>query len=226
MKKLLFKSRPLIKQGEGIKIPQINKSHQIILLLNHYNFPNAHGAQVGKIEKLLNTEVLLNLDSQTQNHIIEIVILNYQVEWIHYTGDHKIFRKKPNYNYNNKYTNNSRSQSTNYNSDGNHSQSPFSRNCLCNVRSYKNSLLDQEQMNDTTSNMEPTETQNVSEEQFLEQQFNDLLLELNQETKDECFICQEECNTLTEESIHSTLCKSNNWVLQLTIHTKQTLDHL
>ena len=34
---------------------------------------------------------------------------------------------------------------------------------------------------------------------LLEQQFNDLLLELNQDTQEEYFNCLEECNTLTEE---------------------------
>ena len=74
------------------------------------------------------------------------------------------------------------------------------------------------------SHTESTDTQNVSEEIFLEQQFNDLLLELNQDTQDEYFNCQEECNTLTEEYILSTSCKSNIWVLPLTIYTPQTLD--
>ena len=35
------------------------------------------------------------------------------------------------------------------------------------------------------SNTENTETQNVSEKQILEQQFNDLLTEWNQDTQDE-----------------------------------------
>ena len=37
------------------------------------------------------------------------------------------------------------------------------------------------------SNTENTETQNVSEEQLLEQQFNDLLLELSQDTQDKFY---------------------------------------
>ena len=45
------------------------------------------------------------------------------------------------------------------------------------------------------SNTENTETQNVSEEQH----FKDLLLELNQDTQDGHFNCQEECNILKEE---------------------------
>ena len=40
------------------------------------------------------------------------------------------------------------------------------------------------------SNTENTDTQNGSEETLLEQQFNDLLLELNQDTQDENFNCQ------------------------------------
>ena len=72
---------------------------------------------------------------------------------------------------------------------------------------------------------ENTDTQNVSEETLLEQQINDLLLELNQDNQDEYFNCQEEFNTLTEEHILSTSCKSNIWVLPLTIYTQQTLDH-
>ena len=59
------------------------------------------------------------------------------------------------------------------------------------------------------SNTEKTETQNVSEEQILEQQFNYLLLELNQDTEDKNFNCQEECDTLTEEYIPSTSCESS-----------------
>ena len=52
-------------------------------------------------------------------------------------------------------------------------------------------------MDDTTSNTD--QTQNVAEEQLLKRQFNDLLLELNQDTQDEIFNCQEECNNLSEE---------------------------
>ena len=63
-------------------------------------------------------------------------------------------------------------------------------------------------MDATTSNTQNRETQNVSEEQFLEQQVNELLLELNQDTQDEKFNCQEEVNTLTEEHIISTDYKS------------------
>ena len=58
------------------------------------------------------------------------------------------------------------------------------------------------------SNTENTKTQNVSEEQTLEQQLNDLHLNINQDTQDDYFNCQEKCNTLTEEYIFSTLCKS------------------
>ena len=93
---------------------------------------------------------------------------------------------------------------------------------------YKNclhSFLDQEQTDDTTSNTEQTEAQNVSDEPFLEKQYNDLLSELNQATQDKYFKCQLECYTLTEEYILSTSCKINIWVLSLTITTKQTPDH-
>ena len=69
------------------------------------------------------------------------------------------------------------------------------------------------------SNTENAETQNVSEGKLFEQQFNDLLLELNQDTEDEYFNCQEECNTLTEELIHSTSCKSK---LDITINNRYT----
>ena len=75
------------------------------------------------------------------------------------------------------------------------------------------------------SNTENTDTQTVSEETLVEQQFNDLLLELNQDNQDEYFNCQEKCNNLTEEYILSTLCKRNIWVLPLTIYTQQTIDH-
>ena len=87
------------------------------------------------------------------------------------------------------------------------------------------SLLYQEQSDNTTLNTENTDTPKVSEETLLEQQFNDLRLELNQDTQDEYFNCQEKCNTLTEEYIFSTSCKNNIWVLPLTIDTQQTPDH-
>ena len=90
------------------------------------------------------------------------------------------------------------------------------------VRNYISSLLDKEQTDDTMSN---TETQNVSEEQLPEQQFNDLLLELSQDTQDDYFNCQEECNTLTEDYILSTSSKSVIWVSPLTKYTQQTPDH-
>ena len=87
------------------------------------------------------------------------------------------------------------------------------------MRNNFNSLFDRAQTDDTTSKAEYTETQNVSEEQYLEQQFNEVLLELNQDIQDEYFNCQEECNTLTEEYILSTSCRSNIWVLPLRIYT-------
>ena len=123
-----------------------------------------------------------------------------------------------------KDTNNSRPQSTYNNRDGNCPQQPISQNRLRNVRNYINTLLYQEQTDDTTSHTEINETQNVSDETLLAQQFNDSLLELNQDTKDEYFNCQEECNTLTEEYILSTLSKSNICVLPLTMYTRQTPD--
>ena len=120
---------------------------------------------------------------------------------------------------------NSIPQSPHSNSDGNRSRRPFSRNRLQSVRNYINSLLDQEQTDNTTSNTENVDTSIVSEETLLEQHINHLLLELNQDTQDENLNCQEECNTLTEDNILSTSCKNNVWVLPLTIYTQQTLDH-
>ena len=102
---------------------------------------------------------------------------------------------------------------------------PLSRNRFRNVRNYINSLLDQEQTDDTPSNTENTEAHNVSEEKLPEQQFNDLLIEITQDTQDEYFNCQEEGNTLTEEYTLCTSCNSNFWVLPLTIYTHQTPDY-
>ena len=79
------------------------------------------------------------------------------------------YQKKTNDNTYNTYSNNSRPQSPHYNGDGNRSRRPLSRNRLLNVRKYINSLLDQEQTDNTTSKKANTETQNVSEEQLLEQ---------------------------------------------------------
>ena len=143
---------------------------------------------------------------------------------VHHTQDFPNYNK-PGYNTNNTYSNNSRTQSPHYNRDGNHPRRPFSRNRLHNLRNYINSLLDRKQTDDTMSNTEKTETQNVSEEHILEQQFNVLLLILNRDTQDEYSNCQEKCNTLTEEYILSTSCKSNVWVLPLTIYTQQTPNH-
>ena len=130
---------------------------------------------------------------------------------------------RPNFQSNSQY--NSRAQSPHYNRDGNRSRRPFSRNRLRNVKKYITSLLDQEQTDNTTSNTEKTETSNVSEETLFEQQFNGLLLELKQETQDEYFNCQEECNTLTETYILFNSCRNNIWALPLTIYTQQTLNH-
>ena len=49
------------------------------------------------------------------------------------------------------------------------------------------------------------ETQRFSEEQLLDQQFNDLFLELNQDTQDKYFNCQEKFKTFAEECILTTL---------------------
>ena len=122
------------------------------------------------------------------------------------------------------HSNNSRPKSPHYNRDANRSRRSFSRNRLRNVRKHINPLLDQKQTDNTMSNTENTETQNVSEEQLLEQQINDLLLELNQDIQ-KYFYCQEEFNTLTEEYILSASCTSNIWVLPLTIYIQQTPDH-
>ena len=45
------------------------------------------------------------------------------------------------------------------------------------------SLLDQEETDDRTSDTEHMETQPFSEEQLLEHQFNDVVLELNLDTR-------------------------------------------
>ena len=97
---------------------------------------------------------------------------------------------RPNFQTNSQY--NSRPKSPHYNRERNRSRQPFSRNQLRNVRNYINSLLDQEQSDNTTSNTENTDAKNVSQETLLEQQFNDLFLELNQDTQYEYFYCQEE----------------------------------
>ena len=122
-------------------------------------------------------------------------------------------------------SNNFRPQPPNYNRDGKRSGLPISPNHLRNVRNCFYLLLDQEQTDDTTSNTDYMDTQRVSKEQFLEQQPNGLLLELNQNTQNEYFNCQEEDNTFTEEYNFSTSSKSNICVLPLTIHTQPTLDH-
>ena len=67
------------------------------------------------------------------------------------------------------------------------------------ILNHINSLLAKNQKDNSTSNKEGTKTQNNSEKQLLEQQFNDLLLDLNQYAQDEYFICQEECKISTEE---------------------------
>ena len=162
-------------------------------------------------------EAQRNFNKTLQSLITETAILNPQAEVAQRTHAYRISKKNSNNNY--------RTQSPNSNRDGNRSQRPFSRNRLRNVRNYINSLLDQEQTDNTISHTDNENTQNVSEETLLEQQSNDLLLELNQDNQDEYFNCQEECNALTEEYILSTFCKSNIWVQSLTIYTQQTPDH-
>ena len=82
----------------------------------------------------------------------------------------------PRPNFQNKPQYNSRPQSAYYIGDGNRSRQSFSRNRLRNVRNYNNSLLNQEQTDNTTSMTENVDPTNVSEETLLEQQFKDLLL--------------------------------------------------
>ena len=75
------------------------------------------------------------------------------------------------------------------------------------------------------SHTEISDTQTVLEKTLLEQQFYYLLLELNQDTQDENFNCQEECNLLTEEYILSTSGKSKSgyYHLQCTHRKHQNL---
>ena len=47
---------------------------------------------------------------------------------------------------------------------------------------------------------EKTDRQNVSEETLLEQEFNDLLLELNQDTQDEYFLIARRIVTLSQKN--------------------------
>ena len=49
-------------------------------------------------------------------------------------------------------------------------------------------------------------------------------MELNQDVPDEHFNCQEESNTLREEHTLSTSCKTNVWVLPLTLFTPPRSD--
>ena len=95
------------------------------------------------------------------------------------------YQKKSSYNTHNACSNNSRPQSLFYNRDGNRPRRPFSHNPLGSMKNCINSILDQAQTDDTVSITENTETQNVLEEQILKKEFNDLLLELNQETQDD-----------------------------------------
>ena len=62
-----------------------------------------------------------------------------------------------------------------------------------------------------------------SEETLLEQQFNDLILELNQATQNEYFNCQEECNTRTEEYILSTLKTTSGYYHLQYTHNKHLI---
>ena len=70
---------------------------------------------------------------------METVFSSHQVERVHHTQDHKIFKKKTNYNINNNYSCNSRQKSPNYYRDGNRSGQLFSGDRLRNVN--KSSFL-------------------------------------------------------------------------------------
>ena len=86
-----------------------------------------------------NGRELRNPHFELQNHTLETVTLNNQVERDHHTQDYKIFRKKSNYNNNNTYSSNYRPQAHNYNRDKNRSRLIFSRNRLRIVRNFINS---------------------------------------------------------------------------------------
>ena len=130
---------------------------------------------------------------------------------------------KPNFYKN---TTNSRPQSPCNNRDGNRPRRPFSRNHLRNVRNYINALLDQEQTDDTASPTENNDSQNVSEETLLEQQFNGLLLELNQDTQEEYFNARKNVTLSQKNTFFLPPIKvvSGCYHLQCTHHNRQILE--
>ena len=85
------------------------------------------------------------------------------------------FSKKPNYNNNNMYSNNSRPQSPNYNRDGKGSRRPVF------TQSLQQAVYETILTHSFTRKKRTTQclTQNVSEGQLSEEQFNYLILELN-----------------------------------------------
>ena len=155
-------------------------------------------AIVVKRETLFDTGVLVNHPTVIPNLTMDITFFKAPIRSGSSYPRLPKCQKKPNYNNNNKNSTSSRPQSPNYNRDGNRSRQPFSLNRHRNVQNHINSLFDQEQTDHTMSHKENTETQNVSEEQLLEQQLNHLLLELNQDPNDEYFNCQDESNNLTK----------------------------
>ena len=124
-------------------------------------------------------------NSNNSKTILTIIVnLNDQADWVHHTQIWRNFQNnKPNSNKN--YISNSRTQSPNYRRSDNCSRRLFSKKCLRYVRNQINSLLDQEQTDDTLSQPETTETQNVSEEKLLEQKFNHLLIEFYYDKQDD-----------------------------------------
>ena len=107
---------------------------------------------------------------------MENITLKHQVRLVLHTQDHQISRKRQIVVITTQII--LAQNPYNYNRGGNRSRRPFSRYRLRNVQKFTNSVLDQEQMAETTSITEHTETQIVSKDQLLEQQFNDLFLEL------------------------------------------------
>ena len=49
-----------------------------------------------------------------------------------------------------------------------------------------------------------------------------IIREINQDTQDKKFNCQEECSTQSEEYILPTSSKINIWLLPVTLYTQQT----
>ena len=94
-------------------------------------------------------------------------MLNHQVETVHHTQDPLIININLIITQFTHIQLTLKPQSTSHSRVGNCSRRPFSRNRLLNVRNYINSRLDQEQTDDTMSNTENSEIQNVSEEKIL-----------------------------------------------------------